>query len=257
MDVRTLTPETLVAAYREEGIESLEDLARRWFDDTARARAALQRSDFSLLRRPPRPEVEGSIVHVPPRLPFVVNGTLYDPKDIARFDGRELHFVIGLEGARAEEILALDDRRELLTLVEAAVVALKLRNVFEREREPPPLKDAWGTDEGGGSAGGVGIQVTVPTPVATVMYSQADYLGAIFSLHPNRAYRDLTSQYMFWPFDDWNDEISSLGACLSTCVYSEHTNHEGSSLLRFPHSGDPDLAKYGWDNRISSVMNFG
>jgi hypothetical protein len=263
---RLLSVETLVAAYKAEGIASLEDLARRYLADSERARCAKQRPDLSRFRRPPRPEFEASIVHRPPELPFVLNGTLYDPKDIKRFDGHELHFVVGYQHA-TDEILAVDDRGELGSLVHAAVVANRGKDMLY---DPiGPLEPA---DGSGGSGDGPGPQIVIPTPgmggpesvpgyfstpVETVMYSDVDYGGAIFSVDRNSAYRDLTSVYIFWPFDDWNDEISSLGGCNSTCGYSDHVNFEGNSLVLFPHSGVPNLVPLGWNDRISSVQNWG
>ena len=39
-------------------------------------------------------------------MPFVLNGTLYDPKDINRFDGQELHFAVAVS---RDHMLAIDD----------------------------------------------------------------------------------------------------------------------------------------------------
>jgi hypothetical protein len=72
---------------------------------------------------------------------------------------------------------------------------------------------------------------------------------------------------------DWNDQISSLGGTNSTCQYFEHINSGGSSLIipndvpiTVPSTGySPsfkasrpigNLVELGWNDRISSVINW-
>ena len=59
---------------------------------------------FSQSEEPDRRN-DDSIVHQTPRIPVLLNGTLYDPCDISRFNGTELHFI-----PAGGHLLAIDDR---------------------------------------------------------------------------------------------------------------------------------------------------
>jgi hypothetical protein len=85
--------------------------------------------------------------------------------------------------------------------------------------------------------------------------------GNSLSLQPGFLYKDLTNVHMsgMWPFgSDWNDQISAVTLNGATVVCAEHTNFEGSTLLLSPQSGNLiDLSPLGWNDRISSVWNYG
>ena len=102
--------EDIVSALRNEGISSLDELI------TALVQVERERRDDprSLpdpinLHRPLNPtptHSASSMAHSVPELPFVLNGTLYDPRDMERFNGRELHFV---PAPRRDHILVIDN----------------------------------------------------------------------------------------------------------------------------------------------------
>jgi hypothetical protein len=83
------------------------------------------------------------------------------------------------------------------------------------------------------------------------------------SLQPGWLYADLTKVQMtgMWPWNkSWNDQISGVTLNGSTVVIAEHTNFEGTKLLLWPqqHGSAPiDLAALGWNDRASSIWNFG
>lgn len=54
-----------------------------------------QSFDYSpfILRQKTPPEFVSRIVQRVPEVPFIFNGTIYDPKDITRFNGQELNFI--------------------------------------------------------------------------------------------------------------------------------------------------------------------
>lgn len=94
----------VIAALRDEGIDSLDVLIDVLVSAT-RGRpepAPLHVLDPGRAAREVIPSV-----HQVPRLPFLLNGTLYDPADIKRFDGQELHLIGGTDDV---PILAIDDR---------------------------------------------------------------------------------------------------------------------------------------------------
>jgi hypothetical protein len=102
--------EDVAAQLRKEGFDALDVVlaivsrASEAPRDRVRARRPI---DFQQLSKPTPPELVAQPVHRVPKLPFILNGTIYDPQDIRRFDGRELHFIAAAPG---ESILAVDDR---------------------------------------------------------------------------------------------------------------------------------------------------
>ncbi len=47
---------------------------------------------------PMSPETEASIVHTPPSSPVSIDGVVYKPEDISKFNGQRLRFATGLDG---------------------------------------------------------------------------------------------------------------------------------------------------------------
>ncbi len=59
--------------------------------------AGTKQVDF-MVRHQMTPEAEAKIVHQVPEVPVVIDGVLYQPEDIHKFDGRQLGFTLGLDG---------------------------------------------------------------------------------------------------------------------------------------------------------------
>jgi len=90
------------------------------------------------------------------------------------------------------------------------------------------------------------------------MFDDSNYSGNWFWLAKSYMWNDLTRVSRGGFFGgDWNDEISSLAYTDTNCIYSEHINHEGSTLLIGPNMPISDLSLLGWNDRISSVWNYG
>jgi len=49
-------------------------------------------------KNPPKPEIEARLVHREPKVPFILDGIRYEPKQIHLFDGQRLGFSIGKDG---------------------------------------------------------------------------------------------------------------------------------------------------------------
>ena len=48
---------------------------------------------------PMSPQAEAAIVHPEPQCPVIIDGVRYEGKDISKFNGKRLYFVIGKDGA--------------------------------------------------------------------------------------------------------------------------------------------------------------
>src|SRR4051812_37414812 len=77
-----LKPETLLASFEEEGIRSLEDLAKRLVKLAQDPEGLPQRINYEGLFTQPTPkELLERIEHQVPTVPFVVDGVEHDPED--------------------------------------------------------------------------------------------------------------------------------------------------------------------------------
>jgi hypothetical protein len=102
--------EDIAAQLRKEGLDVLDVVLALVARASAapRERVRAQRPiDLRHFSKPTPPDLVARTMHRVPKVPFVLNGTLYDPQDIRRFDGREIHLVATAIG---EPILAVDDR---------------------------------------------------------------------------------------------------------------------------------------------------
>ncbi len=197
-------------------------------------------------------------------MPFIVKGVEYDPEDIVRFNGKELLFILTSRSG-SPEMVVIEDKsvwssflqtQMIVNLVTTNWDALEGQQYGGYTTHPAegPVIIVTPPRPGQGSSGG-GSSLTA----SVRMYSDADLKGSMIELGPDRVYSDLTSQYIFSPFDDWNDEISSFSGTASFCVYGEHIHFDpGSKLvLQLRGLGHHNLEELGWNDRISSVWNMG
>jgi hypothetical protein len=90
------------------------------------------------------------------------------------------------------------------------------------------------------------------------MFDDTDYSGNWFWLSKGYMWKDLTRVSRGGFFGgDWNDAISSVSSTATSCLYCEHINLEGNALFIGADKPIPRLATLGWDDRISSVWNYG
>ena len=247
--------EDAVAELRHEGLDALDVLvgvlaeASKKSTSSVRAQAAIQLQRFS---ERSAPDAAARTVHRVPHVPVLVNGTLYDPPDIRRFDGVELHFV-----PADDHLLAIDDRSVIANLWQTSYLSSALESY-----------------QYGGYDTGVGPQIVIPTvPMepggelppynpggssgeggsGTLLFEHVNFDGDWLTLPKNKAYYDLTEVGKdFLGLGDWNDVISSVQMYTTTmCVLFEHVHRGGASLTL--HGGTENLVAWGWNDRVSSV----
>jgi hypothetical protein len=264
-----LTPDDMLAALQEERIESVTDLVARLakaFKESTDARApASTPLDLQSLSKPAPPETASAIVHRVPKVPFILNGTEYDPKDIRRFDGRALHFVAGSRSVARDALLVFDDR----TIVTNWVQMISLTKMADFE-----LKDA---SSGPSQSSGTGILVHGPEhPPNPKTPGSAPVTGVGFGGPASPPPSSVTSDaLMFWYYNFqgpslslgphqqipdlgiWSRNITSLWATTSLCGYFDTVGFQAAILLVVPGNSYTDLDLFGWDDRIVSVQNFG
>jgi hypothetical protein len=119
-----LTRDEILMALKEDGIDSLEGLVTllvKTIKGSEAQRPHIVRPiSFDRAVKPTPKERVSAIVHRVPKMPFIFDGVEYDPKDISRFNGRELHFVIGSQAAPRSTMLAFEDRSILTTWLQIA-----------------------------------------------------------------------------------------------------------------------------------------
>lgn len=246
--------EEVVAGLREKGIDSLDLLvavlmrAARQSTDTSRA---AQPIDIRTFAQPTPKEIAERIRHKPPLVPFVLNGTLYDPQDINRFDGRELHFVAG---SSRDELVAFDDRNVIARFWEQTYVAAMAGTLATAG-----AGDSAAPDDAMGLAGTrawVGPWYAWPDcddGNGAYYYSDAgpDW-GSTLYCPPNRGYRQLSKVCRgFLCTGDWNDVISACQGCnIHVIAMYEHKDWGGSSYTGWNQS---QLSYLGWNDRASGV----
>jgi hypothetical protein len=243
------TVEDGVENLRREGIDSLDGMLALLRQDASRAQIeradALRLVNFAGMSREPSPEAVSRIVQRVPSVPFMLNGTLYDPNDITRFNGKELHFV---PSADDQTLLVVDDRKAIATFWQNSYLESWAHN------------GSAGTEAGSPGQHGTGMEQRTFYP-RTWYFEDINLGGAELYLNINYGYKDLTGVYM-WPFTNWNDKMSSywmLGSHAS--VLCEDINWSGQTWSRVPSPygsefKEMDLRPFGWNDRTSSMMTW-
>lgn len=244
--------EDIAAELRRDGIDSL-DAALAVLRDGIKAHEGEQAN----LARPiniqrfqnSTPMDPSRIVQRVPEVPFLLNGTLYDPEDITRFNGHELHFVAE---PTSDHMLVIDDRQ---------VMANWWQQLYLESYRSTASQQGKSSSRHPGGRIGPGARVLGATPRdynVTYFCEDIDSGGAFFILWGDRGYYDLTKVCMgAFCTGDWNDEISSLGFdATHVAVLWEHIHWTGQSFTvstSSPPAGVPNLHIYGWGDRASSV----
>lgn len=247
-------PEDVVAELREHGIDSLDllvDVLLRSARQSADKKGAAQPIDIRTFGQRTPKEVTERIRHTPPLVPFVLNGTLYDPEDINRFDGRELHLVAG---SSRDEVVAFDDRAVVARFWEQTYVAAMAGTLAGARRRDVASQD--GTFADAGPERWTGSWHAWPDcdeGRGAYYYSDSGpEWGDTLYCPPNRGYPQLSRVCRgFLCTGDWNDVIS---ACQGWEIYViamyEHKDWGGSSYTGWNQS---QLNWLGWNDRASGV----
>lgn len=230
----------MLALWRESGIISL-DQAASWTVDKLQADAPAEARlpiDFDAVLDETPSELARTLEHRSPAYRVIVDGAEVD--DLATFAGQPLHFI-------AEPALLAEERVRAVTSLGALADALRdLVTAESSDRnesfQADGLIGTWPYDH---------FQPECP------FYDDAGYDGNMKLLAPGREYRDLTKvvRNVFW--QDWNDVISSLRPSRSVRTFWEHIQRQGSSYTLDRGWEAFNLAPVGWNDRISSIANWG
>jgi hypothetical protein len=243
-----ITVEGVLKALEEDGIRDLQqfikrELARNKAEEKAPRRASMLGPSVG------KPSRRGPAQR-PVTVPVLIDGVLYDPKDIHRFDGQILHFV-GPTGDRPLTAFTGDQwPTALQTVIQYRGVAgtLGWQNWVVQVPSQYPVYEV---PTGGG---GGGVVRYGPAEFFTDPNFEGDHLW----LNWGWQWRDLTKvgRGDFWNRQSWNDCISSLllprpiVGCLVLC---EDINLGGASFS-CPNSDVRDLGPFGWGDRTSSIV---
>lgn len=246
---------------RKKGINSVEDVIDQVRREADQMTEALRPTpiDFRKFAVPVGYEPRRDTVQQVPEVPVVIEGTLYDPTDIRRFDGQELHFVASPDGTF---MIAIADRAVIGKWWEMTYISSILNE------SPFDALGAFGADQASERLGHrAGSRATVARFPPTVNYFEdINFGGWSISHGPNRGYADLTRAHM-GVFGDWNDKISSVnGQNLRIAVLHEHINWVGATFSVWSHTtsspegplvhpimDERNLHAWGWGDRASSV----
>jgi hypothetical protein len=285
--VDTLTKEALVKAFNDEGIFDLEGAAerivKRTIKDCELSKVEPRRIDFSQLGKRTPSNVAKVIVHPVPAIAFTIDGVLYDPHDIRRFNGEALVYIptITADGTYGLQLFHEETSAVIATYLQTRYLASLL---FPDDPSipglPPPRQPGDNSNGGikqgppnlippgdsgsssGSSSGGTGVPTPQPSlpPVTegqVQMFDGVAFNGDWFWMARGRTWSDLTKVSRGgWFGGDWNDAIMSLSSTGTACIYSEDINLQGSKLYIGNYHAVSDLTPLGWQRRISSAWNF-
>lgn len=182
--------------------------------------------------------VAAGIVHRFSRVPLYLDGTILDnPRDIEEYNGKPLYYTL------------------LRSASGIALAAFTERNAMIRES-----KNMIGVLAGGVTAFSEYICASPPDslPEQVCFFEDSNQSGDVICLPPSRAYRDLTQVSRgFLGLSDWNDLISSVSWCRWDVSLYEHINYGGSELYLPAGCNTPNLQDLGWNDRASSIVNWG
>ncbi|MFI5554293.1 hypothetical protein [Streptomyces sp. NPDC051738] len=221
-----------IAELKREGITSLEE-GLHILKEEAEANGsegAVAGPDFASMRRKADPSVVANIKHVVPEVPFVLDGTFYDPAAIERFNGQELHF---FTSPGKDHMLVVDDRNLMVDWLQF--------EYFQRYRDIPSLPRNQRMNPG------------------AIWFEDDDLKGGRIGCGPNRGFWRL-SKVKYDPLfgGDWNDRISSFEMwSIGVVQLSDAKNFEGPLWYHVVPAGTGyasvrSLRPYGWNDRTSS-----
>lgn len=257
----------VAAILRREGIDAL-DLLVAALSSAAQSQRMVKATARIDLQRPSDDSKEAetgprSSSHQVPSMPFLLRGTLYDPQDIARFDGQELH---SIAAPGRDYLLAIDDRRLMddwwrLTQMSAVAFSAPDKVLGSRPGESHPTGDSG--DVGPTNFGGPVLILPPPPPgsgsgpfIHTNFYEDINYDGDRLPLQAGHEIGRLSEwSHGFLGTSDWNDTISSVQLVWTvSATLFEHTFFQGSSITIT--GGAPNLLALGWNDRASSLRTF-
>jgi len=213
------------------GVATLQDLATRAAEITADAQEIPARlPDLDDLLQETPSELARTLTHRPMKYRAIVDGS--EASDLQKYAGQPLYFVVEKDVTEEGNVLAFsrlsafkDSIRQTLAKADADSSVM----TFPYNHLTPQF----------------------------IFYDDANWSGNVKSLSPSTWYPDLTKviRNVFW--HNWNDVISSVDQSRSYRVAWEHINAQGSAIAFQPGFGIGNLADWGWNDRISSLANYG
>jgi hypothetical protein len=191
---------------------------------------------------PDGPPAAPAIVHRFPAVPLLLDGQpVPDAGALAGHDGRALYYT-PLRSSQGVTLAAFTSREAMMAQAAAMRAgvprtALAARSEHVCTSNPDSL------------------------PEQVCFYEDIDEGGDVKCLAPARAYPNLLQvgrvKVGWWYTSDWNDVISSVAWCRWDVTLYEHINYGGSQLFLPAGCNTPNLVELGWNDRASSVVNWG
>jgi len=245
---RDAAVEDIVRELRNRGVKSLEDVLDMVRQATARrdesAKTTPDPVDFKKFSVGADYKQRLDIVHTVPEIPVLIDGVMFDPKDIKRFDGQELHFI------------AARDRQSMIAIADRAVMGKWWEMTYVTSL----------TSSASSAPRALASHFSFPEP-AVIYYEDDQFGGSIISHGKNRGFYDLTQHKTSIFGHSWNDRISSLQLVnLTICVLHWDIHWQGATMTfqastpsspegppSYPVDWEPSLRPYGWNDQASSV----
>jgi hypothetical protein len=180
------------------------------------------------------------IIHRAPNVPLILDGeVLEDPEEITQLNGTPLHYTtlrtrtgIALAAFTDPQALITEPRKLVRKMMEGAIPAAAHTDVCT---SPPDS---------------LGERVQ--------FYEHINESGDTFGLNPFQFYPDLTrARRGVLGLEDWNDTISSVSQCRWNVSIWEHTQFHGDHHMLRAGCNTSNLGELGWNDRASSVINWG
>ena len=169
---------------------------------------------FGLLDAPPVSTEE--IRHKVPLIPFRIDGVVFDPADISRFDGQELLYIVDPSTQEHVDVIADPEL--------SAKLLMNIRLI--RKLAQPAIR--MGQPTGDIIVGPPGKKY--PVPSYCTVHQHINWGGSYKALGAGWCWPDMTRNWRFM-FANWNDCVSSVSPCTSYVVFWEHIRYRGSLLM--------------------------
>lgn len=235
--------EDVTAALKDKGVDSLDTMVAILAEGAKQARKQVPLAQFAAAERAaagaPR-EPSPPSVHRPGAMPFLLGGTLYDPADIERFQGQELHFI---QSPAGDHTIVINDRSVIESWWQLSYLSANASS-GSLIREPEP--------DGAGSAGVPSFDDDCDRH--TYFFEHSNCIGEAIGLCANWGYYDLTELGLgiFGEAGDWNDVVSSVRQVgTHIAVLYEHVSWTGSTKTLF--GGETRSLHPDWNDRASSL----
>ncbi len=237
----------IMEALKAEGVESVEKLVDRLLESRKSVHPSGRgRGESVLAHQTARPSGKKKIAYHAPQVPLFVDGVSIDPADISRFDGQNLHFVVGSPAAGDKTALHALTGDDHINFLKGSYA----NSLFAGSQpQTTPIRADFQPFDAPFSYGQVQV------------FQDIDYGNNWTWVGANSAIQDLRwiqRGCFLWWCGDWNDQISSMGGTDTKVIYYWDINFSGPTLtVVTPYIAVPDLRVYGWNDEISSIWNVG